>query len=156
YGKANGDFDGPGQFPSNSYNLGDEFGRMPFDVRHRFTLTGSVETFKGVSFFPLLIAQSGAPFNIITGLDNNLDSLFVDRPAFANDLSRPSVKHTPFGTFDLAPLPGAEIIPRNYGDGPAYYSLNLRVAKTFGFGSASTPARAQVSSGPGKGGSTGG
>jgi Carboxypeptidase regulatory-like domain/TonB dependent receptor len=151
FGKAEGDTDGPGTFPSNSYNLQDEFGRMPFDVRHRFTLTGSVETRWGLGFFPLLIAQSGAPFNIITGLDNNADSLFVDRPAFATDLSRPSVRRTPFGNFDLAPLPGAEIIPRNYGEGPAYYSLNLRIAKTFGFGSAHAPARAQAAVAPGKG-----
>ena len=79
FGKASGDSDGPGAFPSNSYNLQNEFGRMSFDVRHRFMLTGSIDTRWGIGFFPLIIASSGAPFNIITGLDNNGDSLFVDR-----------------------------------------------------------------------------
>src|SRR4029077_15381336 len=114
-------------------------------------LTGSVETFWGIGFFPLLIAQSGAPFNIITGLDNNSDSLFVDRPAFATDLTRASVRRTAFGNFDLLPLPGAQIIPRNFSDGPGYFSVNMRFQKTFGFGSVHVPARAQSTNGPTKG-----
>jgi hypothetical protein len=146
FGKASGDTDGAGTFPSDSYNLRTEYGRSSFDVRHRFTLTGSVDTRWGISFFPLLIASTGAPFNIISGLDNNADSLFTDRPAFATDLSRPSVRQTPFGNFDLAPLPGAQIIPRNFGQGPSYFSVNLRMAKTFGFGSAAkAPSKAQAS-----------
>src|SRR5204863_3631489 len=151
-GKANGDTDGPGTFPANSYDLRDEFGRTAFDVRHRFTLTGSFDTRWGVGFFPLIIASSGAPFNIITGLDRNGDTLFLDRPAFATDLTRASVRRTAFGNFDLLPLPGAQIIPRNLGDGPGYLSVNFRAAKTFGFGSiAAPPARAQAATAAGKG-----
>ena len=144
-GKADGDTDGAGTFPANSYDLQNEFGRASSDVRHRFTFTGSFDTKWGIGFFPLIIAQSGAPFNIITGLDTNADSLFLDRPALASDLTRPSVRRTAFGNFDLLPLPGAQIIPRNYGDGPAYLSVNFRIAKTFGFGTiAAPPARAQA------------
>jgi hypothetical protein len=150
FGKASGDTDGAGSFPANSYNLATEYGRSPFDVRHRLTLTGSIDTRWGVSFFPLIIASSGAPFNITTGSDSNADSLFTDRPAFATDLARTSVKRTAFGVFDLAPLPGARIIPRNFGAGPGYFSVNLRVARTFGFGSA-PQARAQASAGAAKG-----
>ena len=139
-GKADGDTDGAGSFPSNSYNLQNEFGRSSFDIRHRFTLTGSFEAKWGIGFFPLIIAQSGAPFNITTGLDTNNDSLFLDRPAFATDLTRTSVRRTTYGNFDLLPLPGAEIIPRNYGYGPGYFSVNLRVAKTFGFGAVAKTA----------------
>jgi hypothetical protein len=151
-GKANGDTDGAGSFPANSYDLQSEYGRSTFDVRHRFTLTGSFETKWGIGFFPLVIAQSGAPFNIITGLDTNADTIFLERPALATDLTRASVRRTPFGNFDLLPLPGAQIIPRNYGDGPGYFSVNFRVAKTFGFGSvAAPPTRTQMSAVPGKG-----
>lgn len=151
-GKADGDTDGAGSFPANSYDLQSEFGRSSFDVRHRFTLTGSFETKWGIGLFPLVIAQSGAPFNIITGLDTNADTIFLDRPALATDLTRTSVRQTPFGNFDLLPLPGAQIIPRNYGQGPSYFSVNLRMAKTFGFGSvAAAPARAQAPTAAGKG-----
>src|SRR6185436_20044274 len=147
FGKAKGDTDGAGSFPSNSYNLTNEFGRSSFDVRHRLTVTGSFETFWRIGLFPLLIAQSGAPFNITTGLDNNADSLFSDRPAFATDLSRPSVRRTAFGNFDIAPLPGSQIIPRNYGYGASYVSLNMRIARTFGFGTVRAPARAAAPAG---------
>jgi hypothetical protein len=153
-GKAEGDTDGAGTFPANSYDLQNEFGRSSSDVRHRFTFTGSFETKWGIGFFPLVIAQSGAPFNIITGLDTNADTIFLERPALATDLTRASVRRTPYGNFDLLPLPGAQIIPRNYGDGPSYFSVNFRLAKTFGFGSvAAAPSRAQaaVSTVPGKG-----
>jgi hypothetical protein len=133
-GKGEGDTDGPGSFPSESYNLGTEFGRASTDIRHRFTLTGNIESRWGLSFSPLIVAMSGAPFNIVTGTDRNNDSLFSDRPSFATDLTRPSVVQTSFGNFDLAPLPGSVIIPRNFGDGPGYFSVNLRVSKTINFG----------------------
>src|SRR5438034_10233657 len=125
---------------------------MSFDVRHRFTLTGSFDTRWGIGLFPLIIASSGAPFNLITGLDNNGDTQFVDRPAFATDLTRASVQRTAFGNFDLLPLPGAQIIPRNFGNGPGYFSVNMRIVKTFGFGSVpAPPARAQAASPSGQG-----
>jgi hypothetical protein len=149
FGKASGDTDGAGSFPADSYNLSTEYGRSSFDVRHRLTMTGSIDTRWGIGFFPLVIASSGAPFNIITGADANADSLFLDRPAFATDAGRSSVKSTSFGAFDLAPLPGARIIPRNYGEGPGYFSVNLRVARTFGFGGAAK-ATAQGNAGAGK------
>ena len=147
FGKASGDTDGAGTFPSNSYDLTNELGRSSLDVRHRFTLTGSIDTRWGISFFPLLIASSGAPFNITTGSDNNLDSLFTDRPSLATDLSRASVRRTPFGTFDVSPLPGAQIIPRNFANGPGYFSVNLRMTKTFGFGSKPQPPARAASGG---------
>ena len=133
-GKGEGDTDGQGTFPAESYNLGTEFGRASTDIRHRFTLTGNIETRWGLSFSPLIVATSGAPFNIITGTDRNNDSVFADRPSFATDLTRPSVVQTAFGNFDLAPLPGSVLIPRNFGDGPGYFSVNLRLSKTINFG----------------------
>ena len=147
-GYAKGDTDGAGSFPADSYNLRGELSRSSLDVRHRFTLTGSVETVWGIGFFPLLIAQTGSPFNITTGLDNNGDSVFADRPAFATDFTRSSVRRTPFGNFDLLPLPGAQIIPRNYRNGPGYFSISMRISKTFGFGSVKSPARTQATTSP--------
>lgn len=153
-GKASGDTDGAGSFPADSYNLSTEFGRSSLDVRHRFTLTGSIESKWGIGFFPLIIASSGSPFNIITGSDSNADSLFLDRPAFATDLTRSSVRRTSFGDFDLVPLPGAQIIPRNFGNGPAYFSVNLRIARTLGFGSV-PKAQGNAASGAGNQGRAG-
>ena len=59
------------------------------------------------------------------------------RPAFAQDLSRPSVIDKPgFGNFDTAPgkLPNAVIVPRNYLERPGILSLNVRVSRNWSFG----------------------
>jgi hypothetical protein len=45
------------------------------------------------------------------------------------------VRVTPFGAFDLDPIAGQTIVPRDYLTGAPLVSLNLRVARTFGFGS---------------------
>ncbi|HJX83063.1 MAG TPA: carboxypeptidase regulatory-like domain-containing protein, partial [Candidatus Angelobacter sp.] len=82
----------------------------------------------------LLVANSGAPFNVTIGRDLNGDSIFNDRPAFATDLSRPSVVQTNFGAFDTAPIPGQTIVPINFGNSPGQFTLNMRLSKTIGIG----------------------
>ena len=133
-GKADGDAEG--NFPANSYDPKSDFGPLSTDVRHRFVLGGSVNVPKlNVTLNPLIIARSGFPFNVITGRDTNGDTLFTDRPAFATDLTRPSVVETRFGDFDLNPLPGQQIIPRDFGRGPAFFTVNLGLTRSFGFDS---------------------
>lgn len=133
-GKAQSDTDGAGTFAANPYDFTYEYGRTSNDVRHRFTLFGTFRAPWGISFNPNLIITSGTPFNITIGRDLNGDVLFTDRPALATDLSKPGVIVTQFGAFDTNPAPGAVIIPRNYGQGPGAIISNLRVSKTFGFG----------------------
>jgi hypothetical protein len=41
---------------------------------------------------------------------------------------------TEYGVFDTNPLPGQAIIPRNLGDGPGQFTVNLRLSKSFSFG----------------------
>ncbi len=134
FNHARSNTDGAGSFPSNSYDLSTEYSRAAFDVRHRLFLGGSFSMPLGLRIFPFIVASSGAPFNITVGRDLNGDSLYTDRPAFATDLARASVVRTAFGAFDTSPLPGATIIPRNFGEGPGQFSVNLRLSKTFGFG----------------------
>ena len=134
FGKAMSDTDGAGTFASNPYDFSTEYGRTGGDVRHRFSLNGSYRGPWGLSFNPMLVMTSGTPFNITIGRDINGDLLFTDRPAIASDLTRSSVVFTRFGNFDTNPLPGAAIIPRNYGHGPGSIITNLRVSKTIGFG----------------------
>ena len=133
-GKARSDSDGAGSLPANSYDLSGEYGDALLDVRHRFTLGGSFETFWGVRLNPFITFRSGVPFNISTGADDNLDSTFNDRPAFAMSASEPGVIVTRFGAFDPTPEVGDVIIPRNFGRGPGFFNVNLRLAKEFGFG----------------------
>ncbi|HYY93800.1 MAG TPA: hypothetical protein VE713_04730, partial [Pyrinomonadaceae bacterium] len=150
--KAKGDTDFGG-FPVNQYDLRGEYSRSSFDVRHRFTLIGTMAIpYLKLALNPILIASSGRPFNIITGFDNNRDGIFNDRPAFADSQTPAAdLRHTPYGDFDINPKPGQTIIPRNFGQGPGFFSLNLRVSRTIGFGAMPGAAR-QVAQNSGSGG----
>lgn len=132
--KARGDTDGVGTFPANSYDLTTEYGDSAFDVRHFFFMTGTFETFYGVRVNSLIVAFSGNPFNITTGVDSNGDQLFTERPALATDLNKPGVVITKYGAFDLNPGLGQTIIPRNFGRGPDFFTILLTVSKVFRFG----------------------
>jgi hypothetical protein len=136
YNLAKAEGDAEGNFPADQYDLKGEFGPTSTDVRQRFVLGGSINLSKlKMTLNPLIIARSGFPFNIITGRDTNGDTLFTERPAFATDLTRPSVVETRFGNFDLNPLPGQQIIPRNFGRGPAFFTVNVGLTRAFGFDS---------------------
>jgi hypothetical protein len=115
--QAKSNSDGAGSFPANQYDMGREYGSAAFDVRHRVFIGGSIEGPYGFRFSPLVVANSGRPFDIVGGRDLNGDSLFNDRPAFATDLSRASVVVTRYGAFDTDPIAGQTIIRRNYGRG---------------------------------------
>lgn len=153
---ARGDTDGAGTFPADSYDLSGEYGRSAFDVRHRLDLGGVFTWRRGVSLNPFVLAASGQPFNIITGRDANGDTLFTERPSFATDSAQPGVVATRFGTFQTNPRPGERLIPRNYGTSPAFFTVNLRVSKVWGFGGGPRrPAPAPQSKRGGTGGVAG-
>ena len=84
---ANADTSGAGYFPSNQSNPSADYGRANFDVRNRFLLGGNLQAPFGVSISPMLVTNSGAPFNITIGQDLNGDNQFNDRPAYATSAS---------------------------------------------------------------------
>jgi hypothetical protein len=135
--KASSDTDGPQTFPANSYDLSTEYGRSTSDIRHRLILGGLLNLPWGLSLSPLVTSRSGVPFNIVTGRDTNGDTRFTERPAFATDLTKAGVRVTRFGAFDPTPSPGQSLVPRNFGSGPTFFDVHLRLTKTFGFGGSS-------------------
>ena len=154
---AKSDTDYAGNFPVNQYDLRGEYGNSFQDTRHRVFLGGAINALPwGIRLNPFVVASSGRPFNITIGRDLNGDTLFTERPAFATDLSRASVRRTAFGDFDLDPLPGQTIIPRNFGRGPGFFTVNLRASKTFGFGEAAAGRGAGAGGGGGRRGGGGG
>src|SRR6202142_2742719 len=155
--KAMSDTDGAYTFPVSTSNLAQEWGRSSLDVRHRFMLAGSLMTRWGVRLSPFITARSGSPFNITTGVDNNGDTEFNDRPSFATPGQAGAIQ-TQWGWFNPNPAPGAALIPRNYGQSPGYFAVNLRVSKVFGFGEARSAATPAFGGGPGgpRGGGPGG
>jgi hypothetical protein len=141
--KTMSDTEGLGTFPANSYDLGGEYARSSADARHTFSMGGNFRAPFGLRLNPLVIANSGRPFNITTGLDANGDTLFTDRPALATDLTTPGIVITRFGAFDPNPRAGQQIIPRNFAQGHGFFVVNLNVSRAFSFG----PALASRASG---------
>lgn len=143
--RARSDTEGLGTFPINQYDLSGEYGPSLQDVRHRLTIFGSINGLPwGIRLSPFINAYSGRPFNITIGRDLNFDTLFTERPAFADaQTTEATLRRTPFGDFDVLPKPGQTIIPRNYGRGPGFATVNLRISKTFGFGSEATGSAGQ-------------
>ncbi|MGA3324495.1 MAG: carboxypeptidase-like regulatory domain-containing protein [Terriglobia bacterium] len=132
---VNSDTFGPGSFPMNQYDLGEDDGRAAYDVRNRIFLGGSWNLPKGFQLFPFVVANSPTPFNITTGQELNGDTIFNERPTFASNLSNPAnVVTTRWGKFDTVPVAGETFIPPNYGIGFGQFTANLRLSKTIGFG----------------------
>jgi hypothetical protein len=150
-------------FAPNPYDLSSEYGRGGFDLRQRFSFVGNWSSpWWGLTFSPFVLATSGAPFNIITGEDTNLDGVAVERPSFApasvtcSGPTKPAnVVCTRFGNFNVFPAAGEALIPRNFGRSPAYFNVNLSVSKTLTFGpvrSAAAPSGRPGAGGPAAGG----
>lgn len=154
--KTTNDADGQGStlFPRDSYNLDGEWGRGQGDVRHRFSIFGTYNNPKlwKLTFSPFVVMSSAPPFNITTGIDSNLDRVFTDRPSFAGPNANcisPFIRCTRFGNFNLRPLPGEAIVPRNYGQATGSFTANLRITRTFGFVDVHKASASNQKSGPG-------
>lgn len=124
------DTDGPDTSPASYFDLLSEYGYASLDQRHSFYFGATLSLPWAMSVSPFLSLSSGQPFNITTGRDNNGDTIFTDRPAFAAS-SDPRAIGTPFGLFNPDPLPGALLIPRNFARATGLAILNLGFSKTF-------------------------
>jgi hypothetical protein len=149
YSNAKGDASGVGSVPSVSSFPGLDYGRTSFDVRNRIMMFGNFMLPWQVSLSPMVVANSGIPFNITTGDDLTGNNQFNARPTYAASCSEPTAMQTQWGCFDKAPYgvenpaPGTQlasyavgekIVPFGLGTGPANVSVNLRVSKVIGIG----------------------
>jgi hypothetical protein len=90
--------------PANNYDWQPEWGRADYDVRHRLSLAGVLELPRTFQVGVVMRMNSGLPFDVTTGFDDNDDTEAGDRP------------------------PG---FTRNTGRGPAFAQLDLRLTKLF-------------------------
>jgi hypothetical protein len=107
FSRATDDADGPDAFPVDSYNLAAERGFSARDVRHQVFIGAFLVLPFGLEASPFFYFNTGRPYNITTGFDDNGDSVVNDRP-----------------------LGGL----RNSRRGPNFASLDLRLSRSFGFG----------------------
>jgi Carboxypeptidase regulatory-like domain len=134
FNKAMSNTDGLGTFPANPYDHSGDYGPASTDIRHRVTAGGSISLRWNVRISPFVVMQTGAPFDITAGSDLFGTTLFNGRPGIAADSAKPGLIRTAYGLFDPNPAPGEPLLPRNFGRGPGQINMNLRVAKSIGFG----------------------
>ena len=121
--------DGATSLPSDSLNPDVDWGPSRQDIRHRLQLQAQMPLFFGVRGNVNLNVSSGVPYNMTTGLDDNDDGVFNDRPA------------------------GVE---RNSLRGDPTWGLNLNLSRRFAIGQAATGAPQGGFGGPGIGRGQGG
>lgn len=105
--RAIDDADEPSAFPMDSYNLSGERGFAARDERHQLFAGALLVLPYGLETSPMIYFNTGRPYNITTGFDDNNDSLINDRAAG---------------------------VARNSGRGPNFATVDLRLSKGFKFG----------------------
>ena len=142
--------------PMNPYDVAEDYGRAAFDIRHRVFLGGTWTVPHGFAFSPMIVLNSGAPFNItMPSLDLYGTDNYNDRPALAS----PGASGDNIVTRAGAPsIPPRARTTSSLGLTTAPARANSqrisRVSKTFGFGK--KPERAGSGSFGGPGGPGGG
>jgi hypothetical protein len=139
-GSSRSDTDRPTTAPADSYDLAIEFGPAYTDVRHQGTAGVTLRLPRRLLISAFGVISSGQPFNITTGRDDNGDTLFTERPAFA-DSSDVNAVVTPFGRFNPNPRDGDRTIPRNLGREPAQARVDLHVSQGVPVGLGRTTVR---------------
>ena len=151
---AHGDTSGAGADITTPGNIAADYGRTTFDVKSRLFLAGSITLPKFIQLSPFMIAQSGTPYNITTGNDDNFDTFFNSRPYLVTGVAANGGTVKTIAGCGTFAQPGSEpagsaIVPINYCTGPSEFTFNLRVTKTFGFGAATRAAAGGPGGGPG-------
>jgi hypothetical protein len=149
FSNAHGDTSGVSSVPSVSSDPALDYGKTSFDVHNRFMLFGNFMLPWQVSLSPMVVANSGSPFNITSGSDLTGNNQFNGRPTYAASCSEPNAVSTQWGCFDSEPYgtenPAAgtplepyaineKIAPYGLGTGPGNVSLNMRASKVIGIG----------------------
>ena len=91
--------------PIDPTDLSKDWGRSDNDQRHKLVVSGALQA-GGFEFGSMLQFYSAPPFNITSGLT--------------------TIQGTP-----ARPIVDGEFIPRNAGDGTAFFSLGARVSRSF-------------------------
>jgi hypothetical protein len=162
-GYANADTNGSGGLLiMNPYDIQQNYGRAPFDVRNRMVLFGNWNLPHRLSLSPFVVASSGTPLNILVGQDLFGTGSFNARPALAaagTGTPCPPDNHpvcsTSLGTFNTLPEYAQFIIPPNEYDNPGQFTFNLRLSKTISFGK-EVQRPSAMGGGGGRGGGGGG
>jgi hypothetical protein len=132
--EAKSDTSGVSYVPSVSSDPKFDYGRASFDVHHRLFLLGTWALPHKIIVAPLMVAQSGTPYNVTLGTDLTGNNQFNARPTFGA-CGTAGVVSTSFGCLDTNPAgKGERLVPYNVGTGPANFVMHMRVSKAVGIG----------------------
>ncbi len=117
-------------FPQSSYSEQGETARASWESTHRLFAIGQLNLPEKLSLTSQFDASSGDPYNVITGMDNNGDGVFNDRPSLTAQPGTGTYQ-TPFGLLNTTGLNGS--LGRNVGTMPALIHLDSNLSRTFEF-----------------------
>ena len=128
--RGRADTDGRGTLPADSANPAGEWGPLAADRTHSANAGAHFALPGGIMASPYLMVASGRVVNITTGLDNNADGTFADRPALVA-AGTPGAIATSYGWLLASSPAGALIINRNSGRDPRLIRVDLRLSRSF-------------------------
>jgi hypothetical protein len=123
-------------FPSDQHDVKLDYGRASFAIRDRVFFGGTIGLPYAFRLSPFMIFNSGTPYNVTVGQDLADDLQFNVRPAFGSYAAGACPFPSPAAcaaNYVIPTTPNSQI-PINYLTGPSNFTLNLRLAKSFGFG----------------------
>jgi hypothetical protein len=123
-----GNADSDSLFPQNSYSDQGEIARPSWQATHQLIVFSNYVLPHAVNFSVQFNATSGQPYNVTTGVDNNGDGIFNDRPVFST-ASSSTTYSTVFGS--LSATGTGTPIGRNAGTLPWNVHFDTNLSHTF-------------------------
>jgi hypothetical protein len=118
-------------FAQSAYSNRGEAAPPDWEARQRLFFFGNYNLPRKVTLSAQMDAQSGAPWNVTTGTDDNGDGVFNDRPSYAS-AAGPGVYATRFGLLSTNAVNGD--VPRNLGAMPALVHLDMNLSRAWKIG----------------------
>ncbi len=122
-------------FAQSAYSNRGEAGPPDWEARQRLFFFGNYNLPEKISLSAQMDAQSGAPYNVTTGTDNNGDGVFNDRPSYA-PAAGSGVYSTRFGLLTPDTVNGD--VRRNLGTMPSLVHLDTNLSRAWKIGRAKT------------------
>ena len=115
-------------FPQSSYSNNGDTARASWESTHRLFAVGQLNLPEKLSLTSQFDASSGDPYNVVTGMDNNGDGVFNDRPSLTAEQGTGTYQ-TPFGLLNTTSVNGS--LGRNAGTMPTLIHLDTNLSRTF-------------------------
>ena len=115
-------------FPQSSYSDQGETARASWESTHRLFAIGQLNLPAKLALTGQFDTSSGLPYNVMTGIDNNGDGVFNDRPSVTTQQGTGTYP-TQFGLLNTTGVNGS--LGRNAGTMPALIHLDTSLSRVF-------------------------